>query len=88
MDLRFITALVVFAGLFGLAFVILGVLQRSSSNDLVKGGTGMTRILTNSRPVNKGLAPLFPPVCPPGCSPIIPGQDLHGQCFSSLGFFP
>ncbi len=31
MDLRFITALVAFAGLFALAFVILGVLQRSSS---------------------------------------------------------
>ena len=31
MDFRFITALVAFAGLFGLAFVILGVLQRSSN---------------------------------------------------------
>ncbi len=87
MDFRFISALVAFAGLFGLAFVIFAVLQKRSSNQRSR-----QRDHNNDRhdkqssgkqgPTKKG--PIFHPCAAPGCSVNIAGQDLHGWCFSCL----
>ncbi len=86
MDFRFISVLVVFAGLFGLAFVILGVLQRSSNQ------RSRQRRGRDDKGPEKQLAgkqgpkrPSFHPCAAPGCSQNIPGQDLCGQCFTCLG---
>ncbi len=83
MDFRFISVLVAFAGLFGLVFVILGVLQRSSNQRSRRRGRGDNG--HDKQPAGKQgppKRPSFHPCAASGCSVYIPGQDLHGQCFS------
>ena len=86
MDFRFISVLVAFAGLFGLAFVILGVLQRSSNQRSRRRGRDDKG--HDKQPGGKQGPPKHPsfhPCAAPRCSVNIPGQDLHGQCFSCIG---
>ncbi len=79
MDFRFISVLVAFAGLFGLAFVILGILQRQS-NQRSRQRRGRDDKGPAKQPAGK-QGPNRPTFHP--CHNI-PGQDLHGQCFSCL----
>ncbi len=85
MDFRFISVLVAFGGLFGLAFVILCVLQRSSNQRSRRRGRDDNghdkQSAGKQRPPKR---PTFHPCTAPGCSVNIPGQDLHGQCFTCL----